>query len=89
MMGWGYGGMNGWGYAFMGLSTLVFWGLLITVIVMVARYTGRSMRTGPASPPPSAEEVLAQRYARGEIHDEEYHSRLRTLRGRHDHPIGT
>lgn len=87
MMGWGYG-MNGWGYALMGLGTLVFWGLLITLIVVAARNTGRSPRTGAVSPPLSPEEVLAQRYARGEIDDEEYHSRLQTLRGRHDRPIG-
>ncbi|MEV1248691.1 SHOCT domain-containing protein [Nonomuraea sp. NPDC050022] len=85
MMWWGYNGMGGWGYALMGLSTVVFWGLVITAIVLAARHVGRATGAGPASPPPTAEELLAQRYARGEIDTDEYHSRLDTLRGRRDH----
>ncbi len=34
MMWWGYDHMSGWGYALMGLSTLVFWGLVVTAIVL-------------------------------------------------------
>ncbi|TMS00369.1 hypothetical protein EJK15_02560 [Nonomuraea basaltis] len=87
MMWWGHNDMGGWGYAPMGLSTLVFWGLVITAVVLAARYVGRTACLGSASPPPTAEELLAQRYARGEIDTQEYHSRLDTLRGRHDHPV--
>ena len=37
---------------------------------------------GPSGPrPASAEQVLAERFARGEIDDEEYRQRLATLRG--------
>lgn len=86
MMWWGDNGMGGWGFALMGLTTVVFWGLLITAIVLAARHLGRTAGAGPVSPPPTAEELLAQRYARGEIDTDEYRSRLDTLRGRHDHP---
>jgi len=55
--------------------------------VLAARHVGRATGAGHASPPPTAEELLAQRYARGEIDTDEYHSRLDTLRGRHDHPV--
>ena len=81
MMWWGYDGMSGWGYALMGLSTVVFWGLVITAIVLAARHMAATPRTQAPSRPPGPEEVLAQRFARGEIDAQEYHSRLETLRG--------
>ncbi|WP_066979345.1 SHOCT domain-containing protein [Streptomyces sp. NRRL F-4489] len=34
----------------------------------------------PAAGPPGPEQILAERYARGEIEDEEYHRRLSVLR---------
>lgn len=73
--------MNGWGWALMSISTLVLWALLITVVVLLARYA-----SGPQSshtPGLSAEEILAQRLARGEIDTEEYRTRLDTVRGIH------
>lgn len=83
MMYWGNNGMNGWGYALMSVSTLLFWVLLIAGIVLLARYLGdhnpprpdRSPRQNPA------EQILAERFARGEMDDDEYHRRLETLRG--------
>ncbi|SEK55221.1 SHOCT domain-containing protein [Nonomuraea pusilla] len=87
-MMWGYGA-GGWGMALMIFTTLVFWGALITAIVLAARYMGRT--TSRDMPPREAapEDILAQRFARGEIDSDEYQARLATLRGRHDHPIGT
>jgi putative membrane protein len=80
-MMWGYGW--GWGYWLgMGVTMVLFWGLVIIGIVALVRYigstwdTGRPPReTGPARP----EEVLAQRYARGEIDDDEYMRRRELL----------
>ncbi|UBU14829.1 SHOCT domain-containing protein [Nonomuraea gerenzanensis] len=37
--------------------------------------------THPASPTASAEQILAERYARGEMTDEEYFERMSVLRG--------
>jgi putative membrane protein len=72
--------MSGWGMAFMAVGTLLFWGLLVAGIVALVRYTSREAARG-ASPtePPSPRRVLAERYARGEIDDEEYTRRLAVL----------
>jgi putative membrane protein len=81
---WGWGG-----WLLMTFGTVVFWGLVIGTLVALLR--GVSSRgpgapaAGPGAPPAarSAEEILAERYARGEIDDEEYRHRLDVLRGRH------
>ncbi|MFC4536868.1 SHOCT domain-containing protein [Sphaerisporangium dianthi] len=83
MMYWNGSGMNGWGYALMTLSTVVFWVLLITGMVLLVRYLTRTAQGPGGSAVPAADEVLAQRYARGEIDAEEYRTRLSTLHGTH------
>jgi putative membrane protein len=71
---WNGYGPAAWGLAFMLLSQLALWALIIVVAVyLISRSNGRRE-------PESAERVLAERYARGEIDDEEYRSRLATLR---------
>jgi putative membrane protein len=74
-------GMGGWGMTFMIIANLVFWGLLIFVAVLVARY----VREGKiASAPPaeaSPQQIAAQRFARGEITEEEYLHLLQILSG--------
>ena len=82
MMGFDHD-VSGWGYAGMAISLVVFWGLVIAGIVVLVRYLARSEqpRGGPpVNRPPSPEQVLAERFARGEIDEEEYHRRLETLR---------
>ena len=83
MMYWGNSGMNGWGFALMSFSTVLFWILLIAGIVLLARYLGDR---GPQAPNRSAgfraaEQILAERLARGEIDEDEYRRRLAALRG--------
>ena len=73
-----YGDMSGWGFALMAISAVVFWGLLILAIVMLIRYFGRSGQPPTAAPTP--EQLLAERFARGEIDESEYEARLATLR---------
>ncbi|MCM0618327.1 SHOCT domain-containing protein [Paenarthrobacter sp. TYUT067] len=81
MMYWD-GNMGVWGYALMAVSFILFWGAIITAIVFLARsmsagsrrYAGGPHRTG------GAEELLAERFARGEIDDTEYNARLNALR---------
>ena len=81
MMGW-YGGMGGWGVALMSVSTFVFLGLIIAGIVVVVRYAERGGPSGPAPVNgPTPQQVLADRFARGEIDDDEYGRRLRILGG--------
>jgi putative membrane protein len=56
-------------------------------IVLLVRYVGRSGQPPASLPPrsaepaPSPERLLAERFARGEIGEEEYQQRLAVLRG--------
>lgn len=63
---------------------VLFWGALI---YLAFRYLGRGGYGGHGThdthlnhPPKSAEEILRQRYARGEITQEQYRQILETLR---------
>jgi len=79
MMHWGYG--SGWGYLLMAVSMIVFWGLVIGAIVLVVRSTTRTESSAPPATGPGPQQILAERFARGEIDDTEYHNRLAALRG--------
>ena len=80
MMYWG-NGMGGWGMVLMTISGLLFWGLIIAGIVLLVRSTGRGGQPSAAvTQPPTAQQVLAERYARGEIDEDEYRRRLQVLR---------
>ncbi|KPN46490.1 hypothetical protein AN933_26030 [Mycobacterium intracellulare subsp. chimaera] len=78
-------GHSGWGSWILTTGAMVaFWALVITAVVLVARYllslSQRPSGTTRAAGASSAEQVLAERYARGEIDDEEYQRRLTLLR---------
>jgi putative membrane protein len=83
-MFWFDHGMGGWGYLFPGLMWLGFWVLVVVAVVLLFRGRSGSQPDRPAGQPDrrpdSAERVLADRYARGEIDDDEYRRRLDTLR---------
>ena len=85
MMFWYGNGMGGWGYALMTVSSVLFWALVILAVVALIRYLARSPGSPDAggSPEQSPEKLLAQRFARGEIDEQEYQDRLATLRGSH------
>ncbi len=82
MMYWYGDHVSGWGYALMAISMIIFWGLIIVGVLALVRYLGRTgQQSGAPSPaPPTPEQVLAERFARGEIDEEEYRQRLDTLR---------
>lgn len=82
---WGPGGMmdGGWGlFGVVGtIVPLLFWGGLIALAVWaVLRLTSRPY-DGARSGEEPAEEILRQRFARGEIDVEEYEERRRVLQG--------
>jgi putative membrane protein len=80
-MMWWYGpGMNAWGYGLMTVSMVLFWALVIFGVVALVRYLSRSDRAGAA--PPTPEELVAERFARGEIDEDEYRNRLELLMNR-------
>jgi putative membrane protein len=73
--------MSGWGWLLMTLGMLGFWALVAVVVVALLRRPGQSdqQRQPDQQPQPGAEEILAQRLARGEIDADEYRQRLQTL----------
>jgi putative membrane protein len=81
MMYWG-DGMSGFGMALMALNTLLFWGLVIAGVFLLVRHFGRGAQAGTSSSPrPAPQQLLAERFARGEIDEDEYSRRLRVLGG--------
>lgn len=83
MMMWGYGW--GWGSWLMGFGMIVFWVLIIAGAVVLVRYVGIARdgrETGPGTGQGNAEQILADRFARGEIDEDEYRKRRELLRGR-------
>ncbi|OIN80989.1 SHOCT domain-containing protein [Mycobacterium malmoense] len=89
MMFWYDHDMGWWGWAGMGIGMVLFWVLLIAGIVALIVYTSGDRQdrrippgtTSMASP----EQLLAARFARGEIDETEYRDRLAVLRD-HAHP---
>lgn len=80
--GWGdgYGHMmGGWGYGLFGpLMMLVFWGAIIALIVLAVRWFSGNQTPAARS---DAMETLRQRFAAGEIDEEEFNRRKRVLEG--------
>lgn len=86
MMGWGNDGgwsNNGAGFVVMMFAMVVFWALVIAAIVWVLRRPSLDDRSaeGMVSAHRSAQQVLAERFARGEIDETEFTSRSAALHG--------
>ncbi|WP_313884396.1 SHOCT domain-containing protein [Streptomyces tropicalis] len=85
---WGPHGMYGWGWFAMSLGTVLFWALLIAAGVLLFRALNRgggrpdaaALQHPHAPGPPRAEQVLAERFARGEIDEHEFRHRRAVLR---------
>ena len=75
--GW-HGGGWGWGIV-MVLMMIAFWGGLIWLVVALARH-GVGDRRPEHGQRPTAEQILHERLARGEIDVDEYRQRLDALR---------
>jgi putative membrane protein len=74
----------GWGYGLVsGLFSLLLIALIILAIVALVRYLGHQTEGfGKGGRRQTrAEEILAERFARGEIDEEEYRRRSSLLRG--------
>jgi putative membrane protein len=80
MMFWTDHDLSGWGWVAMVTGMVVFWGLLIALAVILVR--ALSQPTDQArGPRPSPEQLLGERFARGEIDEEEYRRRRAALTG--------
>ena len=69
---------SGWGYTLLAFIALALWALVALVAVALFRHLEHGLRV----PWSSAERVLSERFARGEIDEDEYRARLAVLRGR-------
>ena len=76
-------GLTGWSPA-MALVVVLAWWVVGLGVYGLVRYVRRKDRAAPWAPP---EQVLAERFARGEIDAPEYHERLDILQGRTP-PVG-
>ena len=83
---WGPGMMGNWGYGMMGwfgpIMMLVFWGLLILVLILLARWLWRSsQKKSEEMRSESPLDILKRRYASGEIDREEFEQKKKDLSG--------
>jgi putative membrane protein len=84
MMFWSDHDMSGWGYAGMAVGMIVLWTLVIVAIIALVRSSTGTPPT-PAVPQmrpytESPEQLLAARFARGEIDEDDYQQHLAVLR---------
>lgn len=84
--GWqhqGMQGMGGWPMLFGGLMMILVLAAVIAVVILIVRaFTGGSHATPPTrTPERSALDILDERYARGEIDQEDYQQRKKDLGG--------
>ncbi|WP_372463250.1 SHOCT domain-containing protein [Actinospica acidithermotolerans] len=94
MMYWyGDGHPGAWGYTAMIIGMLLFWAVIVGVGILIARALAgpRTAHNPGAGAGPTAlpaprrnpEQILAERFAAGEIDEHEYATRLAVLRDRH------
>jgi putative membrane protein len=71
---------GGWSWIGVALMMLIFWGGLGALIVFLVRvFGGRPSQGEDRHLRPDAREILAERFARGEISEEEFEQRARVL----------
>jgi len=81
MMHWYGDDMGWWGYGTMAIVTAVFWALVIIGMIALVKYLSgddQTQRDAPLSSSPA--DVLAARFARGELSETEYRDRIAALR---------
>lgn len=76
----GFDHMNGFGWWMMGVGWAMGFVLIGVLVWAIVQATSRSCDPAAPTSARSAEAILADRFARGEIDDDEYRRRLDTLR---------
>jgi putative membrane protein len=80
MMNWYGHGTAGWGYGLTALIMILLGAAVIYGIVALVRHTRPNGAQGPDPvQPPTPERLLAERFARGEIDEDEYHQHRTSL----------
>ncbi len=72
--------MHDWSGMSMGWMWL-FWLLIVIAVVAIVVFVINLARHSSSTRRPSAEEILKERFARGEITKDQYEEQLKTLRG--------
>jgi putative membrane protein len=72
---WWHDGWSWWGWLLMSLGMVAFWGLVAWAVVLLVRRD----RPAEEAKRPSPEEIVRERFARGEIDEQEYEERLEAL----------
>lgn len=72
MMGWYHDGLGWGGWLLMTVAMVAFWGLAVVAVLALFRSDATTPRRSP-------EDVLDERFARGELTEQEYRSRRDTL----------
>ncbi len=72
-------GMGGWMMALMIVGNVVFWSVLILGAVVIARFLKRDFVSHAGPPEWGPQQLLAERFARGEITEDDYRHSLRVL----------
>jgi putative membrane protein len=79
MDGWN-DGMGAGGWVMMTLVMVAFWALVIIAVVALFRGLGRDGQASAPAAPRDPQQILEERFARGEIDADEYHARRQVLR---------
>ncbi|CAM5625395.1 SHOCT domain-containing protein [Streptomyces aurantiogriseus] len=79
MMFWYDHDVSGWGWFGMSVGMVLFWALIITALVLVFRAANQPHEHTHTPAAPTPEQILGERFARGEIDEEEYQRRLKVL----------
>lgn len=78
MMGWYHDGAGWGGWLVMTIAMIAFWAMVIVAVVVLFR--GNKSGGEESSPRQDPMDILDQRFARGEIDEDEYHARSAVLR---------
>ena len=77
MMGWYHDGMGWGGWIVMTVAMVAFWALVVFAVLALFR----TQRSGGSIPDRrDSMQILDERFARGEIDEDEYHARSSVLR---------
>lgn len=71
--------MDGWDWVWGSLMMVAFWAGLVVVVIVAVKALGSSRRSHDQ---PDSREILLNRYARGEITEEEFETRMNVLDSR-------
>ena len=77
-MGWYHDGTGWGGWILMALAMVAFWLLVVVAVIAIFRDT-RGSGSSPSAPR-NPMQLLDERFARGEIDEEEYRARSSVLR---------